>query len=207
MKKLIFYVLIISMILGCKKEDPAGKNSLVKFEVEPQGINCYSGGYKVVSGIDLNNNNILDTNEIKNIQYICNGNDGAYDKQIRINFPASGLTFATFSTNGNVESILTIFNFDIKNYMGIDSIVFGSYLKVERADATCTVELYDKTNDLIINNTLLNSNATMWEWKTTSVNFLNNLPKTPIDLAIKVKTNIEGISVYYFSPMIILYRK
>lgn len=65
------------IIVGCKKVGPAGKRSLIDFVSEPSGNNCPNGGYKVLSGIDLNNNNILDANEIDGTEYICNGNNGS----------------------------------------------------------------------------------------------------------------------------------
>ena len=70
-------LLILSLIaLGCTKVGPEGKKSLIDFVIEPKGVNCSTGGYKVVSGIDMNNNNILEVNEIENTKYICNGTDG-----------------------------------------------------------------------------------------------------------------------------------
>lgn len=73
-KYLIYLFLIISM--GCEEQGPEGKISLIDFIIEPIGDNCPSGGYKIISGIDQNNNNILDRIEIENTEYICNGNNG-----------------------------------------------------------------------------------------------------------------------------------
>ncbi|GAA0732776.1 hypothetical protein GCM10009430_46260 [Aquimarina litoralis] len=54
-----------------------GNNSLTKITSEPAGINCTSGGLKVDSGIDINNNGILDEVEVSTTAYICNGLDGS----------------------------------------------------------------------------------------------------------------------------------
>ena len=48
-----------------------GLTSLVKVSNEPQGSNCQKGGTKVESGLDLNNNNVLDSNEVTSTSYVC----------------------------------------------------------------------------------------------------------------------------------------
>jgi hypothetical protein len=51
----------------------AGKKSLLKTTAEPSGSNCPAGGFKIESGTDENNNNILDAVEISATNYTCNG--------------------------------------------------------------------------------------------------------------------------------------
>ena len=55
-----------------------GLNALVKTTVEPAGINCATGGTKVETGIDANNNGILEAGEVNAAQttYVCNGATG-----------------------------------------------------------------------------------------------------------------------------------
>jgi|TARA_B110000114_G_C15036146_1_gene375035 hypothetical protein len=53
-----------------------GFNSLIVSEEENQGANCENGGIKISYGMDVNRNNVLETNEIENSYYICNGIDG-----------------------------------------------------------------------------------------------------------------------------------
>ncbi len=48
-----------------------GLISLVKVSDEPDGNNCKKGGTKVESGLDLNNNNVLDSNEVTSTSYVC----------------------------------------------------------------------------------------------------------------------------------------
>lgn len=55
----------------------SGNNSLVSLIVEPAGANCTTGGYKLNSGLDLNNDNILDPAEVTSSKYICNGLNGS----------------------------------------------------------------------------------------------------------------------------------
>jgi hypothetical protein len=56
-----------------------GLNALVKTTVEPAGANCVAGGTKVETGLDANNNGVLDLAEINAAQttYVCNGSGGA----------------------------------------------------------------------------------------------------------------------------------
>jgi hypothetical protein len=56
-----------------------GFNALVKTTAEPAGANCTAGGTKVETGLDANNNGLLDLAEINAAQttYVCNGIQGA----------------------------------------------------------------------------------------------------------------------------------
>lgn len=53
-----------------------GKNALVKTTAESAGSNCTTGGMKIETGTDNNANGILDTSEITDIRYVCNGANG-----------------------------------------------------------------------------------------------------------------------------------
>jgi hypothetical protein len=55
-----------------------GFNALVKTTAEPAGANCVAGGTKVETGLDANNNGVLDLAEINAAQttYVCNGVQG-----------------------------------------------------------------------------------------------------------------------------------
>ena len=54
-----------------------GLKSLVKITVEAVGVNCSYGGIKVESGIDTDNNGILDISEATTTRFVCNGSQGA----------------------------------------------------------------------------------------------------------------------------------
>ena len=56
-----------------------GLTALVKTTAEPAGPNCVAGGTKVETGLDANNNGLLDLAEINAAQttYVCNGAGGA----------------------------------------------------------------------------------------------------------------------------------
>ena len=79
MKKFyIVIVLAIPILASCgKKQGPEGKKSLLDLISEAPGPNCSTGGYKIVSGIDINNDNVLDADEIQSTKYICNGLNGS----------------------------------------------------------------------------------------------------------------------------------
>lgn len=49
-----------------------GQQSLVDVQEEPSGVHCAHGGVRIRSGIDTNDNGILDTTEALATQYVCN---------------------------------------------------------------------------------------------------------------------------------------
>lgn len=53
-----------------------GNDSLVKTTSESAGSNCENGGLRIDSGLDANNNEVLDESEITATAYLCNGIDG-----------------------------------------------------------------------------------------------------------------------------------
>lgn len=54
----------------------AGASSLVAITDEPAGANCAEGGRRVDVGLDDNGNGVLDTEEIDNTTYVCDGGPG-----------------------------------------------------------------------------------------------------------------------------------
>ena len=190
--------------LGCAKQGDVGQSSLLNLITEPPGPNCANGGVKVASGVDANRNGTLEDNEIQNVKYVCNASS---DKQVIIYFPANGNAYSTTSASGHIDSIETIYNFNIANYANADSINFSSYLQTADPNVACTINLYDLTNSKVINNTTLTSNATSWEWKTTPVSFLSDMPQGLINLGIRETSGQEGTTVSYYLPMITIYRQ
>jgi hypothetical protein len=78
-----------------------GQNALVKTTLETAGANCTNGGVKVESGLDANNNGILDPAEVNALltTYVCNGLTGAQGIQ---GLPgATGLTGPTGPQGAN----------------------------------------------------------------------------------------------------------
>ncbi|MCE4564559.1 LamG domain-containing protein [Maribellus sp. CM-23] len=132
----IFSILILMIIsVGCEIEGPEGKKSLLDFVSEPAGNNCSSGGYKVLSGIDLNNNNILDHNEIEVIKYICNGENGINSLLSMIPEPAgenceAGGFRIDYGKDLNNNGILD--EFEIEDFVfvcnGVDECVYSGLI-------------------------------------------------------------------------------
>jgi hypothetical protein len=64
-----------------------GKTALTKTTKEPAGANCTYGGTKFETGIDANNNGILDNSEVTTTQtkYVCDGAGAIYSSWIQVN--------------------------------------------------------------------------------------------------------------------------
>ncbi len=177
--------------------------SLIDVTEEPAGENCYSGGYKIKTGIDLNNNNQLDENEVQNIEFVCNG---ISDKEIRLNFIHENDIISTAKITGYIGgAFLPKFNLD--NYYDIDSIVFGAFLETYDISSKCIVELYDNSNINVIQGSQISTNSSTFQLVTTKINFLNNVPEGENDLTIKIRSEIDNTTVICHSAFIILYRK
>ena len=172
---------------------------------EAESIDCPAGGYLIQSGLDINNNDTLDEIEVQTTEYVCHGIDADYDKQIIIPFIGVN-TPRTSSVTGIISTERELKGFNINNYPGADSIVFGGFPETMDSQVECIVELYDKTNNKPIDNSKLISNATTLVWQTTTVNFINELPTETIDLGIYIKSRKEGTVVYMFEPTLIRYR-
>jgi hypothetical protein len=185
-----------------------GINSLISVLAEPAGNNCLNGGYKVMSGNDLNSNNILDSIEILNTEFICNGIDGLWDKQIRFDFGSSGYTGLTNDhvTWQNCEEWRIPF-FNINNYPDLDSVLFFATLEVYSGSGECIVELYNFTDNQIIQNGELRSSANVETYVESKVNLLTYMPDKEIILGIRLRSTIEGSMVIVSNPQLILYRQ
>jgi len=70
----------LMVLSGCSSSDGEngsnGAKALVNIQNEAPGDNCVNGGNLVTSGIDTNNNNILDPSEVTRSEYVCDGTNG-----------------------------------------------------------------------------------------------------------------------------------
>ncbi|OQP39825.1 hypothetical protein A4H97_16520 [Niastella yeongjuensis] len=201
-----FLVAITGIMFGaCKKEDgPAGKNSLINQVAEPAGVNCAVGGVKIVSGIDANSNNVLDSNEIQKTDFVCNAN-GIYNKETIINFPIPSSPYLAIELTDEMESLSAI-DFNIANYPA-DSVAFSAYISSYDGLATTSVELYDQTNNKVIANSILTTQSKEGVLKSTTVNFLKDLPKGPVKLNFGLRTNNQMAGGYLYSAALKIYKK
>lgn len=175
-----------------------GLNSLVTVTTEPAGNNCSAGGYKIESGLDTNKNNLLDTGEILSIRYVCNG---SYDKVTILGFGYGNGTTSTAWTLSPHSLSLDLVNFNIGNYTGADSVVFVAFLGTHQSGNKCFVELFNKTDNLSINNSLLISdqlvssgNPQPYQLRQTG-NILKDLPKKEITLSYRIRSEAQGVLV------------
>jgi hypothetical protein len=128
-----------------------------------------------------------------------------FEKQVII--PFIGVNNPSTSSSEGIISIKKeLKDFNILNYPGADSIVFGGYPESSLSEVKCVVELYDNTNKKIIHNSQITTYATTLYWQTTTTNFIDDLPREPIDLAIFIRSGREGIDVYMKDPTLIIYR-
>lgn len=189
MKKIYFvFILGILLISNCKKiEGPEGKTSLMNLIVEPGGINCINGGYKIITGIDLNRNGVLDADEVQNTNFICNGINAGYDKEII-------LLLGGFlgSNSGPVVEPLELPYFDKTNYVGIDSIILAVE-NIKTSDyffndiiGSGTFELYNMTNNSVIANSSIVSDDIPENTSKYSGNLYKYLPNNKIKLGIRI---------------------
>src|SRR5690606_29561983 len=94
-----FSLMFLFCLIGCSPEDGAdglngadgingenGLNSLITTLVEQPGSNCPNGGFVIHLGLDSNANGVLEANEIKNTEYLCNSynTDIAYKSYVSL---------------------------------------------------------------------------------------------------------------------------
>ncbi|MBW2937865.1 hypothetical protein KXJ69_07075 [Aureisphaera sp. CAU 1614] len=70
---ILFSTLLALINFNCEGED--GINSLLNLSEIGPGIDCEFGGVMIESGLDSNNNGILDNNEIDSTNFFCNENE------------------------------------------------------------------------------------------------------------------------------------
>ncbi|WP_158976595.1 hypothetical protein [Cellulophaga sp. L1A9] len=123
MKKVhLLYFIVSILFIACEGDQgPAGSEgsngsngstSLINISDEAPGGNCENGGIKIETGVDSNANGILESGEVQNTRYVCNGINGTTSLTTVITEPAgancanggikinSGLDL---NENGNLE--------------------------------------------------------------------------------------------------------
>ena len=79
---LLLWVVGLSLLSACTGEEDIpvpenGLTTLIAIENEPAGANCSNGGLLVKTGVDLNNDGVLQETEVSARAYVCNGENGA----------------------------------------------------------------------------------------------------------------------------------
>lgn len=217
----LFFVVLLIFFYSCKKDVLNGKNSLIEMTTEAPGENCSSGGLKIFEGLDENGNNVLDEDEIETVEFICNGTngingedgadgengqdglDGGYDKKVELFFENGA---GSFGTKGSTMRHMghTLYDFDIRNYIGVDSVVFSVRTGVRGDEgAIGYLEIYDLTNEQPFESSLISTTVEPYV-RMVSNNFILELPHQKIDIGMRFMA-ISG-EVSADTPTIVLYR-
>lgn len=197
MKKTIIYSLLVLLLAGCEKDEVGqnGLNSLIRTSEEPKGTNCENGGLNIETGLDKNDNGLLDDEEVETTKYICNGldaSDGGFREIVRFNL--------AHTNNGPTDTTIHdhnqngIVNFNIDNYSRVDSAIFIVYDIVTATgccgapDATAEVriELFDLTNQVAISQSEIVSDDLPEGTSAISKNISNSFPHQVIDIGIRM---------------------
>ncbi len=94
-------------------QGPAGEDglsALIDMNPEPVGVNCPMAGLRIDVGNDLNRNGSLDSDEITQTGFVCNGGDGSIGWQVPslLEFSSAGDAGAprvVVDTNGNATAV------------------------------------------------------------------------------------------------------
>ncbi len=82
--RLITFSLFVFLHFSCSDDGIDGldgQSALVNALDEPPGENCKTGGIRIEIGIDLNSNSILDSDEVQNVSFVCDGESLADEGQ------------------------------------------------------------------------------------------------------------------------------
>lgn len=170
-----------------------GDNSITDFIPEPAGENCDAGGFKIITGIDADNNNVISENEITTTEYLCNGTNGSMNNDKWIRFVIAHYHIGTSSEEWYLSADPT-YNFPDfnKNYFqNVDSIIFVPSLNTIDPYTKCIVELYNITDQVPIQNSLVESYSQGWNFS-YSKNIYDYLPDKKIDLGMRIRSEKEG---------------
>ncbi|MDH7464508.1 hypothetical protein QEG73_24640 [Chitinophagaceae bacterium 26-R-25] len=134
-----------------------GLKSLIAIENVLTSPDCPLGGVIVKTGVDQNNNNVLDASEVDNSKPICFSQNVALDKQIILPISAMGPSFSGTSST-TPQQFGALLKFNKHNYPGVDSIIFVCTPWVGDASYTANLQLYNLTDNLPIANTSIVTN-------------------------------------------------
>lgn len=138
-----------------------GANSLFLTTQEASGTNCTNGGLKIQGGIDLNNNNILEPQEIlaSYTSYVCNGQNGTTaelsslllitDENIGTNCIYGGKKIESGIDN-NGDTFLNANEIDSTQYICSEVVSFAKDEIIAKFDFNDNVmNIFDNTKRLI----------------------------------------------------------
>jgi len=171
---------------------------------------CAFGGLKIETGLDQNNNSVLEENEIQAINYVCNGENGQNSSEIstiRIPFNlAYAWRIPSDIWTSEIQDGL-LYGFNIDDYEDFDSIVFVSqFNRGDESTDTLWLRLYDYTGNqgisdselfsVIPDSQLIDPDKRVLR----SGNFYNSIFSGPRTLGIQFKKETSGdqaISIHH----------
>lgn len=195
-------------------EGKAGLKSLLDIQPLAPGAQCMTGGVSIHAGIDKNGNNKLESNEIENTQFICNGTNANSDKQVII--PLIFTDGVSFYANKTPKQVEMIPDFDITRFPGVDSAAlfarvtaFEDYTGQPISDPA-TISLYNITDKTVIANSVITSipGERMYDPMATfqhSENCFAGFPRKKISLGVELSCATG--SAMAKDLYLILYRK
>jgi len=205
-KKALPAILLVILSIACKKQGQDGLNSLIAMQSFLSNSSCPSGGLDIKSGLDINRNKILDSLEITETKFFCNGQSSTADKQILFHLDFSANTTSTNPVVGG-----ELIKFSKRNYPNVDSIILVANPYVADATNTAIIELYNMTDNIpISSSTITSSNlyvGTNIRPYLQSGNLFNSLPDKEISLGISLKSGTAGKFAAAGNCFLILYRK
>ena len=205
-KKVLPTVLVLLFAIACKKQGQDGLNSLIAMQSFLNNSSCPAGGLAIKTGLDINRNNILDSLEITETKFLCNGQSSPADKQILFNFGYAANTTSTSTVVGG-----ELIKFSKRNYPNVDSIILVANPYVADATNTAIMELFNITDKIAISNSTITTNyaapSTSFGPFVQTGNLYNSLPDKEISLGISLKSGTAGKFAATGHCFLILYRK
>ena len=131
------------------------------------------------------------------------GMDGNSDKQIR--FDLGGALGTPSTTPFMFDEVWSLIKFNVYNYTDVDSVVLYGILESKNSNTDCIVDLYNLTDDVVIPGSEIRSNSTNRVWVYSS-NLFNELPNKEISLALRIRSENEGILVTIYQGLLFLFR-
>lgn len=123
--------------------------------------------------------------------------------EYRIEFKNAGGGIGSTSVEGQVIDEMVYLDFDIRNYKNCNSVRFISNLERGDINSTAYIALFNITDSTAISNSALSTASADPVWL-ESENIYDELPRKPIDLAIRLRTEIGGGAAYCSSAYLYL---
>lgn len=158
------------------------QNSITKYTTEPSGLSCSAGGQKIETGRDKNGDGTLEETEIQQTMFVCNGMNGVSVNEIRLKIVSK-----YGNDSGTVFTTTELYDFDIRNYPGVDSAVFVVDGVRSYNGGWAGFQLFDATHSAFIDGSKVSTNLTDLKGiRLYSENILSKLPQSKVDIKVAI---------------------